>query len=108
MTENIGNKIKLADNNFVTARREIEVPNGAEKLKLYVREIGYMELQSLAPTGQNIFTHMIALAVSDKHGNQFTFDEVQRLKKEVSEPLLKAVIEVNHLSNEESVGGPKN
>lgn len=99
----------LNKENFASAKTEISIPNGGTDLKLFVREIGYLELQNLAGApGGNMIAAIVCASVSDADGNTFTMDEVLKLKKSVAEPLFKAVIEVNGLDNKEVQGDSKN
>lgn len=75
----------------------VQVPNGAEKVTLFVRELSYAESQGLYAEAAraksvNPFSHLVAASVQDKDGNRFTVDEVLQLKKEVAEPLFKQVL----------------
>lgn len=99
--------IKLADDSFVETKEPVMVPNGDGELQLFVRELGFMEIQSLYASasmkGENALARIVEQSVSDEAGNRFTYEEVMRLKQSVMEPLFKKVTEINHLN-----GGEKN
>jgi hypothetical protein len=102
----IGNKSLSSQfaGSFADQRTPVVVKHGGEDLTLYVREIGYLEkaaLQVNASQGETFFlAALLAATVEDKDGNRFTYDEVLKLREDVSKPLFNAVIEVNRLGAE--------
>lgn len=97
--------IKLAQESYVSGLKEVEVPNGAEKLILYVKELGYLQVQAAYVDAQrdqlDALTNLVVHSVQDKDGNKFLYEEVLSLKKEIAEPIFKAVLEVNGLDGKE-------
>lgn len=96
-------KIQIVAESYVAGPTEVVVPNGDGELTLYVHELGYMFVEELfnraaASGGAHYPLAMVmAEAIEDSEGRKFTVDEIMRLKKEVSKPLLAAVISVNGL-----------
>lgn len=95
--------IQLSEASYTSAPTPVVVPNGDGELTLYVHELGHMEIEEMfakahASGGVKAPLPMIiAESVQDADGNKFTLDEVMRLKRSVSKPLLDAVIQVNGL-----------
>lgn len=104
-------KVKgVSKESFADAHKEVVIrrANG-EEAKFIVRELGYMEVQriglSCGEDKANILAHIVAASVFDADGNQFTLDEVFKLKKSVAEPLYLAAAEVNGMSGEAAAAG---
>lgn len=102
----IGNKSLASQlaGSFADQRTPVVVKHGGEDLTLYVREIGYLEkaaLQMKTSQDESFFlAALVAASVQDADGNRFTYEEVLNLRKDVSEPLFLAVIEVNRIGDE--------
>lgn len=106
--------IKINPDAYVTSEIEFEVPNGsAGNLKLFAKEIGYIQSQNIIAKGRNDkeFMPLAEIAVQSVHdgeGNHFTYEEILRLKREVSGPLFDAVIKVNGIdATPEGVENPE-
>lgn len=105
-------KIALGADAFVTKQTTFTVPNGKEKLSLIAKDIGFIQVESIKGRVRNdpsfnALAEIARLSVADENGNQFTYEEVTRLKKEVAAPLFDAVIEVNGLGEEEEAAKKK-
>lgn len=87
---------------FVGDEIPVEVPYHDSTLTLLVKPLGFMTLQNIYATGgEDVLAKIVVASVKDKEGNRFTLDEVKDLKKEIAEPLLKAVMEAQGLGGEE-------
>lgn len=87
---------------FVGGDVPVEVPYHDSTLTLLVKPLGFMTLQNIYATGgEDVLAKIVVASVRDKEGNRLTLDEVKELKKEVAEPLLKAVMDAQGLGGEE-------
>lgn len=97
-------KKKLKDA-FVSSSEDVEIVYGGEKIIFLAKELGYATIQSLSmqasKEGLNPLALIVSESIEDKEGNKFTYDEIMRLKKSVSEPFFEAVIKLHGLGGEE-------
>lgn len=95
----------------VTAREPVLVPRydaegkpTGEQTTLWARQLGALELQDVLRAargaGRTGMVELVAASIQDDDGNSFEVEEVQSLRKEVSELLLNAAIKVNRLGEE--------
>lgn len=101
--------IQLGADAFVSEREPVLVPEGKGHRTLYVRALGYMELNTVIgnarATGGSWMVQFLALAVEDDDGNRFTEDEVARLRKSVADPLFAAAMKINRLDEGDEGNG---
>lgn len=96
--------MKLDKSAFASEKIEVEVPNGkAGMIKLFVHELGYLALGNAYAKNEteNPMVILIAECVTDAEGNKFTVDEAKRLKKEVADPLVSAILQLNSTKGQE-------
>lgn len=90
-----GKSIKgVAKDTFADNKKEISIPGENGEVKLFVRELGYAELATHADK-PDFMARLVQASVSDDKGNQFTLDEVMRMRKNVATIIFSAVSEVN-------------
>lgn len=86
---------------MATARQAVEIPRGEGTLTLFVRELGYLEMQEAYAQAranqQSALGLLVSLAVEDADGNRFTYAEAMRLRRDVSAPLFTEVARVNRI-----------
>lgn len=95
--------MKLDKSAFVSEKIEVEVPNGtAGKIKLFVHELGYLALANAYSKNEkeNPMAILIAECVTDAEGNKFTVEEAKRLKKDVADPIITAILQLNGAKGE--------
>lgn len=89
---------------MATARHPIELPHGEGVITLFVRELGYLEIQEVYATarmsGQSAMGLLVAAAVEDKDGNRFTIAEAMSLRREVAAPLFAEVAKVQRIGED--------
>ena len=87
-----------------TVKHPVDVPLGEGKVSLFVRELGYLELQELYAqariNGQSALGLLVAAAVEDADGNRFTYQEAMSLRKEVAAPLFTEVTRVQRMGED--------
>lgn len=87
--------------NLATVRHPVEVPHGDGVLTLFVRELGYLELQEVYSQarlrGESPLGLLVAAAVEDGDGRTFTYREAMALRREVAEPLFSGVTQIQRL-----------
>jgi hypothetical protein len=86
------------------ARHPVDVPLGEGKITLFVRELGYLELQEVYAqariNGQSALGLLVASAVEDVDGNRFTYPEAMALRREVAAPLFSEVARLQRIGDE--------
>ncbi len=94
------------DGDFVGPRHAIKVPQGEGELELFVRELGYLELQDIYATarvmGKSAIGLLVAACVEDVEGVRFSYDEVMQLRDRVSSVLFQKVAEIQRIGEGES------
>lgn len=86
---------------MVTVRHPIELPAGEGTVTLFVRELGYLELQEAYATaritGQSAMGLLVAVAVEDADGSRFTYAEAMSLRREIAAPLFADVAKTQRI-----------
>lgn len=81
----------------------IQQGKGKPKIELVIRELGYLELQSVYAKSERDGMALPALLVSDAvenaDGDRFTYEEALSLRKDIAEPLFLKVLEVNSVGD---------
>lgn len=101
--------IDIGSDAFIRDREQVVVqrPSG-DNLTLYVRRLGYLEATDLwakvKANGNTGLIELVAAAVEDEDGNRFTPEEVALLRREIVQPLVKAVMDVNKLTTDDPAG----
>ncbi len=103
--------IKLSEESYIGGPKEIKIPQGKGEITLYAHEIGYAKYNDIqakklldkagdfSPTA-----YLIVESIKDKDGNQFTPEEVGKLRRSVAEALLFAALDVNGFNQPEKDG----
>jgi len=91
----------IAADSFHSGSQTVEITSGGKKHLLTVKELGYAHLTGLIARAKTeslqVLPLVISEAVENSKGERFTYDESLRLKKEIFEPLMMAVIDLNGL-----------
>ena len=89
---------------LATVRHPVEVPRGEGTLTLFVRELGYLELQDVYAQarlrGESALGLLVATAVEDGDGNRFSYRDAMSLRREVAEPLFAAVTRIQRMGED--------
>lgn len=96
---------------MVTAREPVLVPRydadgkpTGEQTTLWARQLGDLELKDLLSVakreGRSGMVELVAASIENDDGVRFEPEQVQSLRREVSELLLNAAIKVNRLGEE--------
>lgn len=106
MTETKKKKSILADDAYVSGKKEIVLDYKGEKLILFADEVGYLNIQHLAEKAKDQDLSFLALlaaeCISDSDGNKFTYEELTKLKQEFVEPIFKSLADLFHLDVEKN------
>lgn len=91
---------------FVGPRHPVKIPRGKGELELFIRELGYLELQDIYATARvmskSAIGLLVAACVEDVEGVQFSYEEVMRLKDPISSTLFFKVAEIQRIGEGES------
>ena len=90
--------VKQLTEGNVAKSEEVTVDYNGTEVKFIAKEVGYLTSVNIAlrgEKGENAFAHLVAKSIYDEQGNQFTYDEVVQLKKDVAEKFLNAALSVN-------------
>lgn len=104
---NIGRDAFVDDREHVVITRD----NGT-LLTLCVRKLGYLEMMNLTikanVEGVSVLSLLVAACVEDEDGNQFTAEEVGRLKEATAKPLIEASVKLNRVERTDDEDDAKN
>lgn len=99
--------INIGSGAFVSEREAVLVPSGdgadGGLITLYAHKLGCLQVTEImgiaSARDESWLIPMVAASIQDDDGNQFTIEEVRKLRKEVADPLFLAVLKANNLAS---------